>query len=202
VTVLIFETPFAVAAASSEPRREVGIIPFARSGPHFAAIWRRTGVHAPLRPDDAAPTLSAAGEIEMEGRAVTSAGRALVVDDHAGCRRALEELAAAAGFEVVASADSGEAALAAAAALEPDFVLLDVRMPGIGGRAAASILAARHPEMVVLLVSETSPTSAGDVVPKSALSADLLRSLWRVRAPGGGSHPLPAHARDRSLGAG
>ena len=127
--------------------------------------------------------------------------RVLVVDDHGGCRRALEELVEAAGFEVAAAADSGEAALAALSELAPDLVLLDVRMPGMGGRAAATAIAALRPDTVVVLVSETPRGSDDGVVAKSALTPGLLRGLWRVRAPAGPSHPLPVQVRDRSLGA-
>ena len=130
-----------------------------------------------------------------------TAARVLVVDDHDGCRAALAELVEAAGLEVAGTADSGEAACAAVVALAPDLVLLDVRMPGRGGRAAAGAIAARAPDTGVVLVSET-PRSGGDVIAKSALTPSLLRSLWRVRAPGGASHRLPADVRDRSLGAG
>lgn len=107
--------------------------------------------------------------------------RTLVVDDHAGCRKALGELVEAAGFELVDTADSGESACAAVAACRPDLVLLDVRMPGMGGRAAAAAIAALHPETIVVLVSET-PDESGAVVPKSTLSAGVLRGLWRVRS--------------------
>jgi DNA-binding NarL/FixJ family response regulator len=132
---------------------------------------------------------------------VSTAARVLVVDDHAGCRQALGELVEAAGFELVGKADSGEAACAAAAALDPDLVLLDVRMPGMGGRAAAAAIAALHPGTVVVLVSETPPGSSQEVLAKSLLNPDVLRRLWRVRAPAVRSHPLPADVRDRSLGA-
>ena len=142
-------------------------------------------------PARAAPDADTAG--------VSTAVRALVIDDHCACRRALEELVAAAGFEVVGTADSGEGAVAAAAELAPDLVLLDVRMPGMGGRAAAAAIAAGRSETVVVLVSATA--HGGDVIAKSALSAGLLRGLWRVRAPAGRSHPLPADSPDRSLGA-
>ena len=122
-----------------------------------------------------------------------AAVQVLVVDDHDGCRRALVELVEAAGFEVAGTADSGEAAVSAAVALSPDLVLLDVRMPGKGGRAAATVIGALRPDTVVALVSET-PRGDGDVIAKSALTADMLRGLWRVRAPASPSHRLPVQS--------
>jgi len=114
-----------------------------------------------------------------------------VVDDHGGCRDVLVELVEAAGFEVVGTADSGETAVSAAVALAPDLVLMDVRMPGKGGRAAASVIAAFQPDAVVVLVSETPRSTGGEVIAKSALTPSLLRDIWRVRAPAHPSHRLP-----------
>ena len=58
----------------------------------------------------------------------------LVVDDQEPFRDAMRELVAAtAGFELVGEAASGEDALAAIGNLSPELVLMDVRMPGIGG---------------------------------------------------------------------
>ena len=62
----------------------------------------------------------------------------LVVDDHAivreGLRRVLSQLG---DMVVVGEASSGEAALELVPLRRPDVVLMDARMPGIGGVAAA-----------------------------------------------------------------
>ena len=80
--------------------------------------------------------------------------RVLTVDDQIVFRRAAHDvIAATPGFEPVGDAESGEEALAEVERLRPELVLLDVRMPGIGGIEAARRIAAAHPETVVVLIS-------------------------------------------------
>jgi DNA-binding NarL/FixJ family response regulator len=55
--------------------------------------------------------------------------RLLVVDDHEMLRTALVDLLVQAGFEVVGQAADGADAVALAKQLEPDVVLMDLRMP-------------------------------------------------------------------------
>jgi DNA-binding NarL/FixJ family response regulator len=60
--------------------------------------------------------------------------RLLVVDDHPAYRRGLElMLAGADDIAIVGEADTGDKALDQAAALTPDVILMDLRMPGLDG---------------------------------------------------------------------
>ncbi len=70
------------------------------------------------------------GEPEGPGRAV----RVVIVDDHALLRAGTRQiLADADGIEVVGEAADGDEAVAVVATLDPDVLLLDIRMPGRNG---------------------------------------------------------------------
>jgi DNA-binding NarL/FixJ family response regulator len=83
------------------------------------------------------------------------ADRVLIVDDHPLTRSALAALLTQHGFEVVGEAGDGEAAIAEAARVQPDLVLLDLGLPGIGGLEALPSVreAAPRTEVVVLTAS-------------------------------------------------
>ncbi|SDK18540.1 DNA-binding response regulator, NarL/FixJ family, contains REC and HTH domains [Pseudomonas indica] len=57
------------------------------------------------------------------------------------------------GLQVVGQADSGEAALKKARELKPDVILMDVKMPGIGGLEATRKLQRSHPDIKVVAVT-------------------------------------------------
>jgi CheY-like chemotaxis protein len=81
----------------------------------------------------------------------------LIVDDHAPFRRLARRLLEAGGFTVVGEAADGASALAAATALRPEVVLLDVLLPDLDGFAVARRLAAQdEPPLVVLTSSRDS----------------------------------------------
>ena len=80
--------------------------------------------------------------------------RVMVVDDLSSFRRvARTVIDATPGFESVPGAASGREALASADVLHPDLVLLDIRMPEMGGVRAARCLHASHPEAIIVLMS-------------------------------------------------
>jgi DNA-binding NarL/FixJ family response regulator len=89
--------------------------------------------------------------------------RILVVDDHPIVRSGLTSvLSSQADFDVVGEASNGDEAMAAAARLTPDLVLMDLRMPGRNGvDASAAILAARPSTRIVIL---TTYASDGEVL--------------------------------------
>jgi DNA-binding NarL/FixJ family response regulator len=65
--------------------------------------------------------------------------RLLIADDRPRTRRAVQALLAASpGFQVVGDASDGEEALARVQELQPDLVLLEVRMPRLDGIAATA----------------------------------------------------------------
>ena len=128
---------------------------------------------------------------------MTAAGevRVLVVDDNESFRSTMQEVVEATpGFMLAGEADSGEAALAAADALAPQFVIMDKRMPGIGGVEASRRLTERHPATVVLLVSVEEPdprvrsaAGAAAFARKQELTPRLLARLWQEQSVRGAS---------------
>jgi two-component system invasion response regulator UvrY len=79
--------------------------------------------------------------------------RLLVVDDHHLVRQALVELLTQAGFEIVGQGADGADAVALARRLEPDLVLMDLRMPVLGGLEAARLIKDACPAIQVVLLS-------------------------------------------------
>jgi two-component system, NarL family, invasion response regulator UvrY len=112
----------------------------------------------------------------------------LVADDRPPFRRAVRTiLSATPGFELLGEAVSGEDAVALTRALCPDVVLMDVRMPGMGGIEATRRIRAVAGETVVVLVSsypeEDLPEAASDCgavafVPKEGFGRQMLEELW------------------------
>ena len=79
----------------------------------------------------------------------------LIVDDHAAFRVGARELLAVDGYEVVGEAPDGRSGLEAEATLQPDVVLLDVRLPDMDGFQVAGELAARGSTAAVVLTSSS-----------------------------------------------
>lgn len=80
--------------------------------------------------------------------------KVLVVDDHDLVRTGITRmLADIDGLQVIGQADCGETALQRARELKPDVVLMDIRMPGIGGLEATRKLLRSHPDLKVIAVT-------------------------------------------------
>ncbi len=114
--------------------------------------------------------------------------RVLVVDDHAvvrsGVRAEIGDVA-----EVVGEAGDVDEAIAAIRALRPDVVLLDVHLPGGGGRAVLDGVAAEYPQVrfLALSVSDAAQDVIGVIrggargyVTKAITGAELCEAIRRI----------------------
>jgi DNA-binding NarL/FixJ family response regulator len=80
--------------------------------------------------------------------------RILIADDHPVFRFGLRALLQTEGeMEVVGEAMTGDEAIALAASLQPDVVLMDLNMPGINGIEATRLIAKDHPHMGILVIT-------------------------------------------------
>ena len=80
--------------------------------------------------------------------------RVLVVDDHPVVRTGVRGmLDSHADFDVVGEACDGEEAIAQVDVLEPDVVLMDLRLPGVDGAEATRRIRAAHPDVQVLVLT-------------------------------------------------
>jgi two-component system, NarL family, invasion response regulator UvrY len=106
--------------------------------------------------------------------------KVMLVDDHAVVRMGFKLLLQACDdIEVVAEADSGEAACQMVDAVGPDVVVMDIAMAGMGGIEAIKRLLAKNPRLRILALSAHEDTSH----PKRALQAGALGYLSKRSAP-------------------
>jgi DNA-binding NarL/FixJ family response regulator len=103
--------------------------------------------------------------------------RTLVVDDSPIFLRSIERfMAAQEGIEVIGRASTGQQAVALSDQLQPDLVLMDCTMPGMGGIEAAGLIKARpHPPRVVML-SFNDPAEYEEAARKRGADAYMLKS--------------------------
>ena len=133
--------------------------------------------------------------------------RLMLVDDHPVVRDGLHGVFAAdEDFEVVAEAGDGQEALARVARVEVDVVLLDLRMPRMGGVETIRALATQAPSVRVLVL--TTFDTDRDVLPaieagatgyllKDASAAELKAA---VRAAHAGQPVLAPSVAGRLIG--
>jgi DNA-binding NarL/FixJ family response regulator len=118
----------------------------------------------------------------------------MLVDDHPPFRRMMRVLIGAMpGFDMIAECSSGEQSLAEAVTVRPELVLMDVRMPGMGGVEATRKILHAQPEIVVLLISAeeaecclpatAASSGAAGFVRKQDLRPRQLAELWERHRP-------------------
>ena len=80
--------------------------------------------------------------------------RILIADDHLVVREGLQLiLSMEDDFEVVGEAANGETAVRLTGELQPDVVLMDLRMPGMGGLAAIEQILAQWSQMAIVILT-------------------------------------------------
>ena len=121
----------------------------------------------------------------------TTKTRILLADDHALLRMGLKALIdVQRDMAVVGEAEDGEAAVAAAARLAPDVVVMDLAMPGMdGAEATRRILEARPETRIVILTAFADSADVGRALAYGACGAqmkggpaegllDAIRAVW------------------------
>jgi NarL family two-component system response regulator LiaR len=103
--------------------------------------------------------------------------RILLADDHALFRDGVASLLAAWGHEVVGAAADGEEAVVLAEALRPDLLLMDVRMPGVGGVEATRRLASALPDMPIVMLTVSEDEADLFAAIKAGARGYLLKNL-------------------------
>ena len=110
--------------------------------------------------------------------AATRATRVLLVDDESLARRILKEiLAAYQDLELVGEAANGKEAISAVERLQPDVVVMDIRMPALDGIAAARVIREKHRHVKIIGLSEYAQSYNIDAMERAGALGVYLKSM-------------------------
>ena len=113
----------------------------------------------------------------------------MIVDDHELIRDGIEHLLKnAPGMEVISKAESGEDAISKARQTMPHVVLMDIKMPGMGGLEATRKLRRLDPEVKILIVSVCND----DLLPTRLLQAGASGYLTKGASKSELTHAIQA----------
>ena len=101
--------------------------------------------------------------------------RVMIVDDEDLLRGALRRLLEKQGLTVCAEARDGEEAVATAAAMEPDVILMDFKMPRLNGLDAAKRIKMARPQVCVIMTTAYSDQVFRDEAESVGIAAYLLK---------------------------
>ena len=119
--------------------------------------------------------------------------KVLIVDDHKLIRDALDDLFADTDdIAVVGQCADGSEVTAAVARLQPDVVLMDLRMPGMDGLTATAEVLAAHPAVRVIVLT-------GALTPSTAMEARAIGAAGYLLKEDDPSR-LPEHVRTVAAG--
>jgi len=134
-----------------------------------------------------------------------SALRVVIVDDHPLFREGLGAVLADADMQVVGHAATGEEALDVVPRADPDVVLMDLHMPGMGGVEATRRLLVERPDLAVLVLTMMTDDAtiaaalragARGYLLKEAEPQEIMRAITSVAA---GNAVFGAGIADRIL---
>jgi two-component system invasion response regulator UvrY len=118
--------------------------------------------------------------------------KVLLVDDHDLVRLGIKKLLCdIQGIEIVGEARSGEEGISLTEKLRPDVVLMDVKMPGIGGLEATKRIVKNYPKTKVLIVtvygdepypSKVLQAGASGYMTKGASVKEMIQAIQSVNA--------------------
>jgi len=113
--------------------------------------------------------------LELTHASPAKAMRVLVVENDDAVRAVLAEVLQEEGFEVVGRAIDGIEGVSLALSLTPDGVLLDVRMPRMGGIEAARAILAQLPNVRIVMLSAYDDASLQAEAKEAGVSAFLVK---------------------------
>jgi len=133
--------------------------------------------------------------------------KVLLTDDHAlvrtGMQRLLED---SKEVEIIGEADTGETSLKLVQELNPDVVLMDVNMPGMGGVEASRRILQRDPDKKIIILTihneQTFPKRLLEIGAKGYLTkeCDLDEMIFAIKqVANGGSYIEPRIAQQLAL---
>ena len=104
--------------------------------------------------------------------------RVLIIDNHEIVRQGLSILMEVFDdFELVGEADSGEQGLNLCAAVQPDVVMIEMRLPTIDGLTATRMITRTYPHIRVVAMSASEPQASIDAILEAGASGYLVKNV-------------------------